>query len=386
MRMLFTTNPLMGHLLPMVPLMRAARAAGHEVVVATGPDLAAEVQRHGFDLWTVGPSMAEVMPSLLAAQSDAEPEGPDPLRLDAIHLFAKPGVARARQLMPLAAAWRPDVVVHELAELAGWEAAAVSGALDVVHGFGTHVPGLSGLAGLISSYAAAELGTPNRAAAIISSPYIDPCPAALQPPEESPFRDVLPLRPEVGTTYPGERLPASMSRLPYDRTIYLTLGTVFSSPDELSAAVAAVSDLEVNVIVTTGPAVDPAVLGPLPAHVAAERFVPQALILRHCDAVVSHTGSGTMLGALAEGLPQVCLPIGADQPANAAQIARTGAGVVVEPEDRTPESIRAAVVEVLDNPAYAIAALRLQAEIMAMPTAEDVLAEITELAQLQAIA
>ena len=43
MKFLFTTNPLLGHLLPMVP----------------------------------------------------------------------PGVARARQLMPMAAAWRPDVVVHE---------------------------------------------------------------------------------------------------------------------------------------------------------------------------------------------------------------------------------------------------------------------------------
>ena len=31
MKFLFTTNPLLGHLLPMVPLIRAARAAGHEV-------------------------------------------------------------------------------------------------------------------------------------------------------------------------------------------------------------------------------------------------------------------------------------------------------------------------------------------------------------------
>ena len=62
------------------------------------------------------------------------------MRRDALALFGRPGVARARELMPLAAHWRPDVVVHELLEVGGWEAAAVSGALDVVHGFGTHVP------------------------------------------------------------------------------------------------------------------------------------------------------------------------------------------------------------------------------------------------------
>lgn len=35
MRLLFTTAPLRGHLFPLVPLAWAARAAGHEVLVAT---------------------------------------------------------------------------------------------------------------------------------------------------------------------------------------------------------------------------------------------------------------------------------------------------------------------------------------------------------------
>jgi UDP:flavonoid glycosyltransferase YjiC (YdhE family) len=56
MRILFTTNPLYGHLYPMLPLMNAARQADHEVIVATGPDFAPEVKRHGFRVWTVGPA------------------------------------------------------------------------------------------------------------------------------------------------------------------------------------------------------------------------------------------------------------------------------------------------------------------------------------------
>ncbi len=34
-------------------------------------------------------------------------------------LFGRPGIARAQDLIPLAADWQPDVVVHELTEAAG---------------------------------------------------------------------------------------------------------------------------------------------------------------------------------------------------------------------------------------------------------------------------
>jgi UDP:flavonoid glycosyltransferase YjiC (YdhE family) len=55
-RILVTTNPAHGHFLPMPPLMNAARSAGHDVVVATGSDLAREVGRHRFPVWAVGPT------------------------------------------------------------------------------------------------------------------------------------------------------------------------------------------------------------------------------------------------------------------------------------------------------------------------------------------
>jgi UDP:flavonoid glycosyltransferase YjiC (YdhE family) len=145
-------------------------------------------------------------------------------------------------------------------------------------------------------------------------------------------------------------------------------------------AVDAVRKLRHNVIVTTGPGVDPAIFTPRPAQIAIAPFVPQALIMKNCAAVVSHTGSGTMLGALAEGLPQVCLPMGADQFSNAAQIARTGAGIVVPPDARTPQTIRTAIEEVLDNPSYAAGARVLQADIAAMPSAKDVLTRVVALA------
>ena len=54
--------------------------------------------------------------------------------------------------------------------------------------------------------------------------------------------------------------------------------------------------------VTVGPKADPAVVGAQPAHVRVEQYVPQTLVLPHCDVVVSHAGSGTVLAALAVGV------------------------------------------------------------------------------------
>jgi UDP:flavonoid glycosyltransferase YjiC (YdhE family) len=136
--------------------------------------------------------------------------------------------------------------------------------------------------------------------------------------------------------------------------------------------------MEVNVLATTGSDLHPAELGPQPSHIAMSRFVPQALVLRHVDAVVCHCGSGTMLGALAEGRPIVALPMAADQFANAEQIVRTGAGLAVPPEARTPEAIREAIEQVLDTLGFAQAAYALQAEIAAMPSAEQRAAELAE--------
>ena len=378
MKVLFTSNPLYGHFLPMVPLIRAAQAHGHEIRVATGSELTGVVQRHGFPIWLVGTPFVEAMASAPAAVFAKPPSDRERMQAAAVHLFGRPGAARARQLIPMATAWRPDVVVHELFDIAGIEAAAASGALDVVHGFGTQDSYLPELASLICAAAADELGTPDRSQRLLGSLYLNPYPCGLEPPCRSPFREVWPIRPEVGTVHPGERLPDRIRDLPYPHSIYLTLGTAFNAPAAWRVALEGVSDLPVNVIATVGPNLDPAIFGPQPAHVMLERYLPQALVLPWVDAVVSHGGSGTTLGALAEGKPMVILPMAADQFINADQVVRTGSGLALPPVARTPDRIREAIEQVLTYPSYAAAARVLQTEIRAMPPAEIVLADLVD--------
>ena len=179
---------------------------------------------------------------------------------------------------------------------------------------------------------------------------------------------------------PGDRLPQQFLALPKRPVVYVTLGTVVNDPDLARSVLDAIEDLPISIAVTTGPGVDPAILGVRPDNVAVAEFVPQALILPYASAVVSHTGSGTMLGALAAGLPQVCLPRGADQFANADRIKAVGAGLRLLPEELTPDSLRSALRAVLYDDVYAQSARAVQAEIAAMPSPAEVLAELEALA------
>jgi UDP:flavonoid glycosyltransferase YjiC (YdhE family) len=107
--------------------------------------------------------------------------------------------------------------------------------------------------------------------------------------------------------------------------------------------------------------------------------VPQHVVLPHCTGVVSHGGSGTALGALAVGLPQLCLPQGADQFLNAAAIASSGAGLSVSPSEVTAEAVRHCLERLLRDASFASAAQRIADDIAAMPSPADTALAIADL-------
>ncbi|MGH2409371.1 MAG: glycosyltransferase, partial [Chloroflexota bacterium] len=163
--------------------------------------------------------------------------------------------------------------------------------------------------------------------------------------------------------------PAWLTPLPGASTVYFTMGTVFNVEcgDLFARVLAGLRDLPINLVVTVGRHIDPEEFGPQPNNIYIERYIPQSQILPRCDVVVSHGGSGSVLGALAQGLPMVLLPMGADQPLNAARCEALGLARVLNPLAATPESVREAVVAVLSDPAYRRAAERLRDESAALP-------------------
>jgi len=155
--------------------------------------------------------------------------------------------------------------------------------------------------------------------------------------------------------------------------VYVTFGTVvYGYVDALRAIVQGLGTLDVDVLATVHLEGDPRALDPLPPNVRVERFVPQADVLDRVDVVVHHAGTGTMLSALARGLPQLVVPQGADQFQNTATLMRAGAGRCLIGGDVTPAAVADAVRALLGDGPEREAAGRLQAEISAMPSAEEV--------------
>jgi len=135
--------------------------------------------------------------------------------------------------------------------------------------------------------------------------------------------------------------------------------------------VAGLSELDANIIVTVGHEIDPVELGDQPANVRVDRFVRQEALLPHCDVVVSHAGSGSVIGALAFGVPLVLLPMGADQSLNADRCQALGVARVLDPITVSSNDVRLAVVDVLRAPNYRDAATRIQNETAELPTSSD---------------
>ena len=373
-RLLFTSTPAYGHLLPMLPLMRAALEAGHEVRVATGPDFVRVGQARGLHTVGVGPSWDDLARErTLALASSGLPDGHPGQTVVAVRaIFGRPAALRLTGLRRLAGEWRPDLVVHEPLELAGPMLARELDVPSVLHGYGPMFPEYAELGPVVAEAA----GDPELWGHLLGSTVLDICPPALRPDLPALWPGALDLRPTAGESAArGSRLDVVRQ---HDRLAYVTLGTISATADALRSAIEAVSAVGLDVVATTGPALDPATLGPLPAGVSVHRYLPQTLVLQHADVLVSQAGAGTMLGALCHGLPQVCVPLGADQALNARAVAQAGAGLVLEGGDPVIDagSLAAAVETVLADPGYARGARRVRAQIRRMPAAAVVLPEL----------
>ncbi|HLL63995.1 MAG TPA: hypothetical protein VK401_13170 [Propionibacteriaceae bacterium] len=285
MRILATTSPLMGHLRPMLPLLRAATDAGYEVVVATGPDLVREVQRRGYQTWSAGPVAADI----LAARSAGSLSGDPAARIhrSASTMFGQPGVARARALLPRAGRWAPDLVLHEITEVAGAEIAALTGAREIVVGPVTGEMGpAEALLPLVTAELAASLQAPDRYRGLVSAPFLDPRVPALAPDRPTVFADVRLLRPELDR--PQSRLPLRAQRFGGQTTVLLSLGRQGVSSDTLLGVLDGLRAFGINVIVESGSDLDLTVLGQPPRNVAVGQVIDYARALPLCHAVIGN--------------------------------------------------------------------------------------------------
>ncbi len=368
----------------MVPLALALRDAGHEVAFATEERFCPRVGRAGFRAFPAGIGPGKVLERTLA-RPDVPAPGPEHAWRFGAQMFAAVAApAKVPDLVDVISTWAPHLVIHDVTDFAGPVAAAHAALPYAAHSLGPMFPMEFSLVGteLVAPLWKEWGVTPGPLGGMFGSAYLDICPPSLQSADLDRIPPVArPLRAVPFDAVDGEALPAWVDDLPSQPTVYVTLGTLDNdAPGVIEAAVEGLRGEPVNVIVTVGPNRDPAELGPQPANVHVERYVPQSLLLARCDAVVAHGGSGTTLAALGLGLPLVILPQGANQFWNAERCAALGAGVRLLPDEVSAAAVRGAVRVVLDDPSYRERAGGLAAEIAAMPAPADVVPLLESLA------
>ena len=364
-----------GHFNPLVPLLRAGRRRGDDVLIVGPAGMADLVAETGFPFTAGGePEEAEV-----ATIRERMPSAPPAVasELGNRELF---GRLAARALQPAMIGaferWKPDLVLREPCEHAS---ASVAMQLDVP------------VVQVAISLAEAEWGSiavaapaleelqPGLTAAERETFYLTRFPVELDP---SPFPSTILFRHDRQAS---EALPdwwgGKQSAL-----VYATFGTVLGhmkiAAGVYRAALRAVEGLGLRVLLTVGRRFDLLALDSLPAGVHAEPWVDQEQVLAAADLVVCHGGSGTVYGALAAGVPLVIVPVFADQFENGRRVMDTGAGVVVEidagsrsrvVDERDAPRIQEAVRAVLETPRYRERAKTIAAAMADAPSADEVL-------------
>jgi MGT family glycosyltransferase len=369
-RVLFTYAGGSGHADPLVPIADAVRAAGHAVAFFGRRSAAAVLEASGFTLFadpddpalTTG-DHATITPLL---ELDMEREYRD------LRGFAD-RIARARMAgaLEVAGEWQPDLIVCDEFDFGAMIAAERMGlphATVLTNASGSFVRAETVAEPLDAIRAEHGLPPDPDLAMPARHLVVSPIPPSFRDPASSLPENAISIRPGVGRA-PDGIAPVWLSRPSERPTVYFTLGTIFNqeSGDLFARVLSGLRELPATVVVTVGRSIDPEWFGTQPDNVHIERYIPQSVLLPHCDLVVNHGGSGSVIGALAHGLPVVVLPMGADQLPNAQRCEQLGVGVVLDAVRATPRSVRDTASALLSDAQAREAAERIRDEIAALP-------------------
>ena len=392
-RALLTTRGSAGHLLPLVPFGHALVDAGHQVLVAAQAQHRGNVERTGLAFAPVGEPPPEVWMPLMADFATLALDAATALMIG--EFFAGIDTRAALPgLRDVVEAYEPDLIVRE-----SWEFASTLVADEREIPLARIGLGLASIEELSIDLAAAPVDDVRQAAGLAPDPagdrlraaaYFTHVPAPLDDPAATTAAVAHRVSGGALAATSGDR-EARWRQTSGEPLVYVTLGSVAAAahlpyyPTLYRKVLDALAGLSARVVLTIGDDRDLGELGPLPANTHVERWIPHDAIVPHADVVVCHGGFGSTLGTLRHGVPLVVLPLfSIDQWANAAAVARVGAGLALDrerhtrpvlglPGDETVGELRNAVEQVLATGSHRRAAERIaDAERASLPLAAAV--------------
>lgn len=177
--------------------------------------------------------------------------------------------------------------------------------------------------------------------------------------DDEPASNIRYVGPVLPETDPAEGWPSPWNATDPRPLVLISLSTM---PGQGSSALAqqvldALADNAIRVVMTTG-ALSPETLSP-PGNAVVFGVLPHGAILPEASLMVTHGGHGSVMGALAHGVPLVCVPgVGADQPIVGGRIEAVGAGRLVAPD--MVGDLGKTVAGVLSDSSYRAAARRME--------------------------
>jgi zeaxanthin glucosyltransferase len=151
-------------------------------------------------------------------------------------------------------------------------------------------------------------------------------------------------------------------RITGEPLIYASMGTILNGRvDVFQTIVAALAKNEdLQLVLSIGNQVDPKQIGPVPSNAIVVKRAPQLELLKHTSVCITHAGLNTVLESLAQGVPQVAIPVTYDQPGVAARIAHKQTGLVTSLDKLTADRLGFLLNEVLTDTACRENARKLQ--------------------------
>jgi MGT family glycosyltransferase len=140
--------------------------------------------------------------------------------------------------------------------------------------------------------------------------------------------------------------------------VFVSLGTLLVDirADFFKKLIDAFADQPVTIIAAT----NPDIFEQWPDNFIVNGFVPQAELMPEMDMVICHGGFNTVNDTFTNGLPMLITPIAYDHFHTAKLIVNAGCGISIRYKRLRIEDLKTAVFELLGNPQYRTAALKIK--------------------------
>ncbi len=407
-RILFITEPGMGHVHPLLPVMHNLQARGHAVALATSRLYQERIEREGLPFYPLSPHyseerLEEFFPPIRYLR-------PHYLRVsyDFLRIFMASIPARIPELQQIAQVFQPSVVVagpltfaaHLFCEQQALPWAVLSPMTHFMSpslhappaGFprvetlpaALSLPYRLGLKGALRTATALmapwrlalnryrrQLGLPPHADPLspnIVAPYllIHTCSREYDYNRPDLPPQVYYVGPSVWDRPIDWQMPSWLANRPPNKPlVYVTLGTVFNTRlGVFRKIIRALGQLDVFGLVVTGPGCPPDLFSAVPSNVRIESYIPQTALQAEPRTrpalIISHGGVNTVLTALSDGIPLLCIPLGADQPDNAQRCVDAGAGLRLDRRLLTTARLKRAIHTLLSQPSFTRQAKQMQ--------------------------